>query len=255
VIQPPPPDSLEQGRVLKDVTEYAQDYSKHLPNFICTQVTRRHVDPQGQGFFRLLDTVTAKLTYFEQREEKKVVLVNNTPTQTDYEKLGGATSTGEFGSMMHEIFMPDSQARFEWERWATLRGKRMYVFSYHVPQERSKWRVTYENSQSIVPAYRGLIYIDKETLAVMRITLQGENIDPSFPVQAASTVLDYDYQKISGQDYILPLKATLEMRSGRTVLKNEEEFRMYKKFGAEATITFTPDPLPESETKEQKEKQ
>ena len=36
------------------------------------------------------------------------------------------------------------------------------------------------------------------------------------------------------------------MRSGKVLVKNDTEFRLYKKFGAEATITYTPEPLPES---------
>ena len=36
----------------------------------------------------------------------------------------------------------------------------------------------------------------------------------------------------------------------KTLVKNETEFRNYNRFGAEATITYTPDPLPDD--KEQK---
>ena len=39
---------------------------------------------------------------------------NNTVTTQDYQTLGGASSTGDFGSLMREIFEPASQARFEW---------------------------------------------------------------------------------------------------------------------------------------------
>ena len=64
-------------------------------------------------------------------------------------------------------------------------------------------------------------------------------------VQAASTTLDYDYQNIGGTEFVLPLKAQVRMRSGKMLTRNDSEFRMYNKFGAEATITFEPDPIPE----------
>ncbi len=42
------------------------------------------------------------------------------------------------------------------------------------------------------------------------------------------------------------------MRQGKFLVKNEVKFRMYRKFAAEATVTFdTPEPLPEEKTKEQ----
>ena len=74
---------------------------------------------------------------------------------------------------------------------------------------------------------------------------------PTFPVQQARTTLDYDFQRISEQEFILPLKASVFMRASKFLVKNETEFRLFKKFGAEATITYTPEPLPENATKEQ----
>ena len=244
--QLPPPDSKEQASLLKDVTEYALQYAKSLPNFICTQVTRRYVDPTGLEFWRLQDTVLTRLSYFEQKEDYKVVMVNNQATTVGYNDLGGATSSGEFGSMLKAIFAPATQTRFEWDHWATLRGKRMHVITYRVSQVHSDWAVVYERLEKVVPAYRGMIYVDKDTLAIMRVTLEAEDMPVSFPVQQANTVLDYDFVDISGHEFVLPLKATLRMRSGKVLVKNDTEFRLYKKFGAEATITYVPEPLPET---------
>ena len=42
------------------------------------------------------------------------------------------------------------------------------------------------------------------------------------------------------------------MREGRLLIKNDVEFRQYRKFGAETTITFgVPDPLSNDQTEEQ----
>lgn len=248
----PPPSQQEMDQVLKDVTEYALDYAKRLPNFICTQVTRRYVDPAGLEFFQLQDTVTAKLTFFEQKEDYQIVLVNNRyVTRKSMDQLGGATSTGEFGSMLKEIFDPASRTQFEWQRWATLRGKRMHVFAYRVPQAYSKWSIVWEKTDRVVPAYHGLIFVDRDALTIMRVTLEAEDIPPSFPIQKARTILDYDWQEIAGKQYVLPLRASVSMRAGKLLTRNDVEFRLYKRFGAEATITLTPDPLPESQLTEQ----
>jgi hypothetical protein len=248
---PPPPDE-EQGQILKDVTEYAMDYAKRLPNFICTQVTRRYMDPTGLEFFRLQDTITAKLTFFEQKEDYQVVLINNRYVDTSLDRLGGATSTGEFGSMLKEVFDPASRTQFAWLRWATLRGKRMHVYQYRVAQANSKWSIVWEKSARVVPGYRGEIFVDRETLAIMRLTLEAEDIPFSFPIQQARTVLDYDWQEIAGQQYVVPLRASITMRASKLLSRNDVEFRAYKRFGAEAKITLTPDPLPESQVNEGK---
>ena len=248
----PPPSPEEQQRILEQVREYAHNYTKNLPDFICTQVTRRYVDPSGLEFWHKIDTVLTKLTYFEQKENYKVVTINNQPVDIPYSQLQGSTSSGEFGSMMKEIFDPKSKTQFRWLRWGKLRGRLTYVYHYYVPKSTSKWTISYEHKLRTTPAYEGLIYVDKATNKVTRITLQATDIDPSFPVQEASTVLDYDYVKIAGREYLLPLKAEVRMREARTLVKNDVEFRMYRKFGAEAHISFQPPaPLPKEMTTEQ----
>ena len=109
-----PPDQQEQDEVLKKVTEYAMAYDKRLPDFICAQVTRRYYDPSGLEFWRQADTVKARLTYFQSKEEKKVISVDNKYVDLDYDRLGGATSTGEFGSLLKQVFDPSSHTDFSW---------------------------------------------------------------------------------------------------------------------------------------------
>ena len=70
---------------------------------------------------------------FDHREKYVVTMVNGVPvTNRDHEKLGGATSEGEFGSMLYDIFNPATEAAFHWEKWATWRGHRMHVYSFEV---------------------------------------------------------------------------------------------------------------------------
>jgi hypothetical protein len=260
----PPPTSQEQAAIITEVREYALNYSKTLPDFICTQVTRRYAAPapgtRGGGSvgsdptWYALDTLTIKLSYFEQKEDYKLILVNNTMTTQDYKTLGGSTTTGDFGSMMKEIFEPASQAHFEWDHWGTLRGRRVLAFNYRVAQSRSQWHIVYDKKLDIVPAYHGLVYVDKESHEVLRVTLAAENIPPDFPIKRAETVLDYDYQQLSGKTFLLPLKSTTLMSASDYLTKNDEEFRVYRKYSAESDIKFdatdVPAPLPEEKTKE-----
>ncbi len=248
----PPPSEAEQSRALGEIRKYALDYDKRLPDFICAQVTRRFYDPAGLEFWHAADTIMAKLTYFQNKEEKKVMMVNGKFLDVEYDRLGGATSTGEFGSLLREIFADESKADFHWERWATLRGRRMHVFGYRVAQPFSKWKLVYERSLEATPGYHGLIFADRDTGQVMRVTLEAEDVPPSFPIQSASTKLDYDYAEISNQQFLLPLRAEVRMRSGRSLVKNEVEFRMYRKFGADTTITFDtpPDAIPQDQLEE-----
>jgi hypothetical protein len=248
----PPPSIAEQKGLIERVREYAVNYSKNLPNFLCTQVTRRYYDPTGLEFWQMNDTLTARLSFFEQKETYKLVMVNNRSTEQAYQSVGGALSSGEFGSMLKEIFEPESQATFAWLRWGKLRGKVAHVYTYQIPQPNSKWRIEYERRQEVMVGYTGLIYVDRDTEMILKVTLVAENIPPTFPIQQASDALDYDYTKIGDQTYLLPLKAEVRLRHDKFLTKNIVEFHLYRKFGADTSITFeTPEALPEEKTKEE----
>jgi hypothetical protein len=249
----PPPSPAELKTILAQITQKALDYTKGLPNFICAQVTTRSFDPSGTESWRQGDRIQEQLSYVDGKEDYRVVLVNNLPVANmKHEQLGGITSSGEFGTMLYQIFAPQTQAQFDWERWATLRGKRMYVFSFRVAQPNSDYSIYHQPSgRTIVAGYHGLIYADAETKQVMRIKMDCEGLE-GFPINQVGLTLDYAPTKISDQDFVLPMAAEVRSREGRALGKNVMQFSLYRKFSSEATITFdTPDPIPEDQLKEQ----
>lgn len=260
-VPPPPPSSEAQGKIIDEVRDYALNYTKSLPDYICAQVTRRFYSPAGRESWRASDVILARLTYFEQKEDYKLVTVNNTvATDKAYTSVGGAISQGEFGSMLREIFEPQSNTSFDWERWATLRGRLSYVFSYRVPLEYSQYTIHHQTSatdkgQTIVVGYHGSVFIDKATSTVVRISLEADNIPAGFPVHQAGEVLDYDFVKIGDREALLPLTADFRSHVDNIATKNNVEFRNYRKFSADASIKFdetdVPPPLNEQKTKEQ----
>lgn len=234
------PSAAEQHGILEQVTQNALSYVQSLPNFICTQVTRRHVDPTGTETWRSDGVIQEHLSYVDHHEDYKVMMVNNQAVEgMSHDKLGGNRSSGEFGTMLDDIFDPSSRAEFTWERWATLRGRRMHVFSYRILRPYSKYSIRDDASgDTIVPGYHGLIYADRDTLKVTRITMECDDIPATFPVQDATEVLDYDFIDISGAKFLLPLKADLRFRTTHALVWNEIEFHLYRKFTADSSITF-----------------
>jgi hypothetical protein len=260
--QKPPPSAEEQARIIEEARENSLNYSNSLPNYLCLQVTRRYFNPYGhEDSWIGAGTITERLSYVDHHEEYKTVTVNDQVSNVAAEKLGGSLSRGEFGTMLRQIFERRSRTQFEWERWTGLHGRWTYVFHFRVPLETSEYRISYGHDrageQVITVGYSGSIFVDKETNMVSRLKFQADNIPAGFPVQAASEQLDYDYQKIGDQEFLLPLLA--EMRGkvdGKIMYRNTIEFRLYNKFSADAVIRFdetppsTPAPLSDDKTKE-----
>lgn len=250
----PPPDSVEQAEILHEIIENARNYAKTLPDYMCLQVTRRRFDPSKTENWRMLDTIQEQLSYVDHKESYKVVMYNgHSIADAQHGSFGGATSSGEFGSIYTEIFAPETAADFEWDHWATLRGKRMYVFAFKVPESRSHYTIYSEEAhRTITSGYHGLIYADRDTKMVMRFKMECDTIPPDFPVKDVALDVNYDYTDIAGHQYVLPLKTELHSRDVHELVWNEAEFHLYRKFGSESSITFEsdPEPIPADKTEE-----
>lgn len=235
----PPPSLEEQKRIIEEARGNALSYTKRLPDFICLQLTRRYVDPTGLEMDWIkYDEIKTRLSYFEQHEDYKLISVNEQLTSRSYASLGGATSTGEFGSMLAEMFAPETRAEFQWDRHSSIKDRKVWVFRLRVPPSRSQWHISYQRQREIVAGYRGWVYIDKDTNLILRLSLVTEDLPRDFPINEARTTLDYGFAKISEREYLLPLHATVRMRESKFLSRNEVEFRLYRKFSTEASIAF-----------------
>jgi hypothetical protein len=243
----PPPDSVRQQEILGQMRDYALNYTKNLPNFVCIEVTRQYIQPM-RG--RMADTkhylgdILARVQYNEGQEKYDVYSVHGQYKETSMMNVGtgGAISTGEFGSMMREIFEPASEADFSWDHWGLLRGRKMAVFHYYIDVAHSKFTIAYGSQetgeQRIYTAYQGLVYADENTGEVARITFNAVNIPKSFPVQNTNETLDYGMVDISGQKFVVPLMARLFMEGYDGKTENQIEFRNYRKFGVDSGIVY-----------------
>lgn len=236
---PPAPDPAEQKKILADATDYAFHHERNLPNFLCLQTTRRFQDYQNRDEWRPLDIIVERLSYFEHQENYKVIEINGVPSSIEHSKLGGASSSGEFGSVMKGIFAPETAAEFHWQTWFRLRGRKMHVYAYHVAAAKSDYHVVVpELAKDLVTAYHGLIFIDDRKHFIHRITLHADGIPPAFPIRNVSLMLDYDYTRIGDADYLLPLAFELRSREGNVAIKNDVDYNEYRKFTADSSVSF-----------------
>ena len=240
---PPEPALDEQRKVLEEARAKALAYTAGLPDFVCTETIRRYQVYDGYGW-DLHDTLTVQLSYFERQENYKLTALNGRKTDLTYEKLGGAWSKGEFGSMLLAVFVPTSLTGFRWSNWTTLRKRPAYVFYYQIDAGNSKYSLTAGKAgggvASATVGEHGLVYIDRETKDVMRLDREADSIPNDFPVKSAGGTLDYGAAEVGGRTYLLPLRAVIRMLpwDGRHATRNEVEFTGYRKFIGESTISF-----------------
>jgi hypothetical protein len=138
--EPLPPDAGQQTRILLDAAEYTAHQEQSLPNFICTQTTRRFVDSTGDSGYRPMDVIMERLAYFDHHEDYRVFTVNGEATNVSHSGVGGTVTSGEFGTLLKNIFATQSETEFSWQSFYTLRGRRMHIDCSELPPH--TWNVS-----------------------------------------------------------------------------------------------------------------
>jgi hypothetical protein len=235
---PSAPDATEQKRVLADAREHALNLERSLPDFVCIQTTRRFQSVKDRNW-QPIDVIVERLTYFDHSERYEVLTTNGQPSSIAHRQLRGASSSGEFGSLMKEIFVPETETEFEWQDSLTLRGRMMQVYAYRVRAFRSKYHIELpDRSLDLVAGYHGLVFIAGEDHLVYRVTLHFDGIPRAFPIRDMEISLDYDHTRIGEADYLVPVQFELSSRRGNCLIKNQVDFGNYQKFHAVSSIRF-----------------
>jgi hypothetical protein len=239
------PSDADATALIERSRAKALDYARSLPDFVCTEAIRRYAPFQSQlGLvWRHADTLTVRLSYFQQKEEHKLVAINDKPSDRKYEELAGVTGMGEFGGTLLTIFHPVSETSFRWQGWKTVRGRKAAVYTYAVDVAHSRYMlsngVVGHPHQALV-GFRGDLELDSATGEVLQFTYLPDQIPKELDLFYARTTVDYDFAGVGGRDYLLPARSETEMRGRLDAARSVTEFRDYRKFAADSTIDFGP---------------
>jgi hypothetical protein len=259
---PPASEGLELLERTRKATLAA---AEKMPDYIVKQqITRSHAYGQSKNW-AVYDRLSIAVSYRQSAgEDYKLLAVNGMPTgetQNYGIQLGGTISTGEYVTALSDLFKPGTRAEFNMVDTDTLRERRTIIYEYEVKKEFSHQTLGWGEGGSIrlqtIAGYRGRIWVDRETNRVLRLEDISTEIDPGFPITAASKVIDYDWVAINEQQHLLPSRAVVQLtdrvRGQTEETRNEILFRGYRKFGAEVKIIdidekdFPPDKPEQSE--------
>ncbi len=230
--------------VIEKAREAAWQYSGALPNFFCQQVTTRYQSDHPKTGWDALDIVTADVAYENGQESYKNIKVGSKVVNKNMEDIEGTRSTGEFASILIDLLSPDTAAVFRRTGSDTIHGRGTWVYKFDVQRDHSHWRVE-AAAQLYYPAYSGSIWIDKQSARVMRIEQQARSMPLLFPFDTTESATEYDFIRLATpESFLLPVDAEVLscVRGSSVCARNRIEFRNYRKFGAESSVTFEAKP-------------
>ena len=238
---PPPATSLTRSltpteSLIERAREAALQFSQKLPNFVCEEFMSRFTQ-RGRGEKVPLDLVSAEIVYEDGQESYRHVKIDNRATDKPLQEINGSWSTGEFASMLLELFHPDTHAQFRSGGASTISGFSAQVYDFQVQSENSRWMLQ-AGSQNLAAAYGGSVWVDPNTARVLRIEMQARNLPSDFPMDTVETALDYSNVRLGETSFLLPIHAeALGCERGTSDCShNIIDFRNYHEFKSEIKI-------------------
>ena len=227
--------------VIEKAREVAAQFAGALPNFFCQQITTRYESDHPKQGWTALDIVTADVAYENGRESYKNIKIGNKAVNKDMDEIGGTSSSGEFASILEDLMSPVHRRRFS-ARAAPIpftAGRPGFTTSkFRASVRTGTWR---RRRSCIIPPPaarcgstsrpRGYC-VSNSRLAICPIL---------FPFDTVETATDYDYVRLATPEpYLLPADAEVLscVRGSSNCSRNKIEFRNYRKFGSESSITF-----------------
>lgn len=229
---PPPLDEAQQKKLIDETIAHARAYPKEMPDFVCTQVTRRNEDTKGTNQWRTLETVSEQLRFIGGKEQYETLHVNGKKVNENASRPGWVMPMSDFTKFLEWTFDPKSQAEITWSNWDALRGHRVHLLGFTVKKEHSPWTIQKGKGEPITTGYFGVINVDSETGAILKLGIISTDLPKTYPITAVSVELHWEYARVGDHWYLLPYRAEQHAKEGKALTWNEIEFRDYRKPGA-----------------------
>ena len=238
----PPPSIPRTGDdLIRKASDAALDFTETLPSYFCQEMISRYQSESAHANWQSLDIVGAVVVYENGKENYRDLTLNGKPAKgKTFQDLGGSWSTGEFGTVLIDLFSPATAADFTYKHDSRINGITAKLYDFNVLRQNSHW-VVHMGSQTYSPAYKGSVWIDPRTSRVLRIEMQAYGFPDEFPTDHVESATDYDYVRLGdAKQYLLPVHAeTLSCQRGSSLCaRNAIDFRNYHKYEGESSIKF-----------------
>ncbi len=98
--------------LIRKAADTALDFTEKLPNYLCQELMSRYESTTKPVSWHALDIIGMEVVYQDQKEDYRKITLNGRATNKKLEELGGAWSTGEFGTVLHRSVRTPDSGRF-----------------------------------------------------------------------------------------------------------------------------------------------
>jgi hypothetical protein len=209
---------------------------RNLPNYICQENTERFVND------RLLDVVTADVTFINGRYDRYANLAINGHPAASLRGTGGWVSAALFGNQLTTIFSPGTETHFEFRREINTGPDPLEVYAFSFKRENNTTFFIGE----VYPGLSGSITVNKANGQLQRIDANLSDAAPQMWFDFYKSFVNFGETAIPDLGRVLvPLDG--EVRAcgkGGTCYRNVLRFHDCRKFTSTARIVPNAESLP-----------
>jgi len=225
-----------EDRIARIRTQVA-DRTARIPNYTCLETIERlwYADDYATG--KTIDRLRLEVAAIEGKEEFAWPGGSRFDSQDIQEILGrGVSKTGDFSGFLDHIFTSNAATYTLFgEEPAAIRPSIRY--DYRVPA--SDGYLLFHGGARAVIGYHGSFWVDPETLDLLRVEIEGDEIPAALRTASAKLAIDYGPVAVGAGTFLLPQATDVRLidnhgLASRTITR----FSRCRQFLAESTISF-----------------
>ena len=225
--------------ILAKASEISADASRRQSNFICRQTVQRFESRNLGRKWQEGDLIEAEVLLIGNEEHYQQIMKNGNLRGGKMKDQGGVWSTGEYGTMLYNLFIfgHANQA----EKAGGAPDEFGVAYEYKVSRRKSGWSIHVDGADAYITAYDGRFWIDPKSSRVTKIEMTATGLSNAFPLRAVVNSVSFATAKVNGEGYWLPITAQAEscVRHTASCHRNDITFNDYRKFTAESSIYQT----------------
>jgi len=230
------------GKKLSALCEFARNFRRNLPDFICEQTTTSGYWPPK---------VLKEEVKFEKGEEVySNLIINGKRVESNSAEGSGIRfkSSGELGSDLVNLFKQPIVVEFKFHKEGTVEKVPASEYKFHLAAEKNTFFVLRDGrGNSLYPDYDGELWLGADG-RLLRLELRSMHLPNYFGMASVDIAISYNEVPISGLDtFLLPSRSETNVcnrqRRGISCGKNVVVFDSCRKFATKSRIlTDSPQP-------------
>jgi hypothetical protein len=237
--------------LLSRIKRHLREELTHIPNYTCLETIsrfrgdRKSAAKSGKELAKL-DTIQLEIVYTDGREWYGSPGAGRLSVDNPVAFIGGGMiGNGAFAMALNNMV---EGGIFTYRGEDPVGGRRAVKYDFHIPALTKPLQITMEGAIGVV-GEEGSIWVDPDSLDLIRVESHAVEIPPYLPIEEASMSVEYARMRIAGTDTLLAQAADSRLIDDSGIESyNRMEFTHCHSYSTSSEITFDTKPVPTAES-------